>query len=229
MHLFLHGFLGNPSDWDRLFSHFPKSWNPIAPPLPGHAGAPTATDIPLAIHRQFPKADWLIGYSAGGRVALELKARFKEHYGQVIAISTHPGIVDPLERKERLEWDFLLAKKLLDEPLEPFLKKWYEAPLFSSFRKHPSFPKIFEKRMRQKKEALAHFLTHFSTGMKPPPEISPDTIFIFGEEDLKYERLYRRLVQIHEKIAVKNASHAVHLENPKELAFVIKGLFDEHN
>ena len=123
MHLFLHGFLGQKEDWDPLFSHL-KHLDCHAIDLPGHGTSPMTEDIALTIKQAFSEAKTLIGYSAGGRIALELKERFPNDYGQVIVLSSHPGLTSEEERKERLAWDQKWIDLLKTEPIENFLDKW---------------------------------------------------------------------------------------------------------
>jgi 2-succinyl-6-hydroxy-2,4-cyclohexadiene-1-carboxylate synthase len=99
MLLFLHGFLGQKEDWDPLRSQMQYPSKAID--LPGHGETPMANDIALAVKKQVPSASFLIGYSAGGRVALELKERFPSNYDHLILLSTHMGLANETERKHR--------------------------------------------------------------------------------------------------------------------------------
>lgn len=223
MHLFLHGFLGQKEDWDPVLAHLPSSLSTKAINLPGHGGQPVAEDVALAVKEQVGQADTLIGYSAGGRVALELKSRFPDDYGQVIAISAHPGIVDIQERAKRFEEDRKWIELLKEGSFEEFLQKWYAQALFA-----PLSPSTFARRTKQKPEHLAHFLEHYSTGKKIPPELFPGTFFICGKEDLKYVQLYRTLPQSMRIILLENGYHALHLDQPERIANIITKVIHEY-
>lgn len=237
MHLFLHGFLGQKEDWDPVLSHFPSQLIGRAIDLPGHGREPLAGDIVLAVHDKIPSAKTLIGYSAGGRIALALKARFPDQYGSVIAISAHPGLYNLEERKERLKSDEALAKLLETAPFEEFLEKWYAQDLFKTL---PLNIPLLERRKKGNPHLLAQFLRQFSLGRYPPPQLFPNTTFVCGNEDLKYVDLYRKLRQLALFgcpnnvssclcVSVENAGHALHIEKPEILAHIVMEVIGEHN
>lgn len=97
MLLFLHGFLGQKEDWEPLLAHLPVL-DISCIDLPYQA-----TDIAVAVKEIAQTAKIVVGYSAGGRLALELKARFPNDYGKVIALSAHPGLKTEEEKQARLE------------------------------------------------------------------------------------------------------------------------------
>lgn len=222
MLLFLHGFLGQKEDWDPLLEHLPSSETHCIN-LPYEA-----KDIALAIKEQAPAAKIIIGYSAGGRIALELKERFPKDYGKVVAISSHPGLKTEAEKKERLKSDKQWIKLLKQGSFDAFLEKWYNQKLFESLKNSPQFPLIIERRKTQNPIHLAHFLQSYSIAKKTAPRITPETIFIHGKEDLKYASLYRTLEPIVDIFSIENAGHATHIENPKACANIILGALNEH-
>ena len=221
MLLFLHGFLGQKEDWEPLIQLLPCDCCCIDLPY-------EEDDIALAIQKQFPKAKMVVGYSAGGRIALELKARFPKSYSRIIALSAHPGLKTEAEINARLKIDQEWINLLNTAPLEQFLDKWYDQELFQSLKNHPHFPSIFSRRAAQNPAHLAHFLERYSLAKKKPPEIDPSTIFISGKEDLKYVDLYHRMCPKINFFTIENAGHAVHLENPVGCAEIIKGALDDH-
>jgi 2-succinyl-6-hydroxy-2,4-cyclohexadiene-1-carboxylate synthase len=221
MLLFLHGFLGQKEDWEPLIQLLPCDCCCIDLPY-------EESDIPLAIQKEFPQAKMVIGYSAGGRIALELKSRFPKSYGRIIALSAHPGLQNDEEKKARWKIDQEWISLLKTAPFEEFLEKWYDQELFRTLKKHPQFPIIFSRRAAQNPSHLAHFLERYSIAKKNAPEIDPRTIFISGKEDLKYVALYHRILPKLNFFTVENAGHAVHLENPVGCAEIIKGALDDH-
>lgn len=228
MHLFLHGFLGQKEDWNLLFSCM-KSKRHAAIDLPGHGTAAMSTDIVLAVHDQMPKADYLIGYSAGGRIALELKERFPNDYGRLVLISTYLGMMNEQEKRNRWVQDRQWIELLNTSSLEAFLEKWYAQELFQSLVKNPIFAELFARRKEQNPEMLAQFLHEYSVAKQQAGPLPANAILIYGEEDLKYATAYRKLAHLHPVYEIKNAGHAVHLENPVELAKVIEEMIHEHN
>ncbi len=226
MLLFLHGFLGQKEDWDFLRAQLP--FPSCAIDLPGHGESPIAEDIALAVKGQIPSADFVIGYSAGGRVALELKERFPKDFGKLILISAHTGLKSEEERKERWKIDQQWIEMLTCAPFESFLEKWYDQKLFQSLKNSTYFSALLERRKKQNPTFLAQFLLQYSIAKKKPSQVYPGTIFICGEEDLKYATAYRRLNRLHTTYEIKNAGHAIHLENPKACAKVIEKEINEY-
>jgi len=223
MLVFLHGFLGQKEDWNLLFSHLSPTISKRAIDLPGHGEVPFTPDIAEKVHEQIGPTKILVGYSAGGRLALELKTRYPNDFEKVIAISAHTGLQTEQERAKRWQIDQKWIHMLQTEPFDRFLDAWYQQPLFDSLAKYPSFSAMLQRRKKADSKALAQFLEVFSPAKKTPPEIFPGTFFLFGEEDLKYEKLYHTLPSF----GIPNAGHAVHLEAPKVCAKVIEGIIDD--
>ena len=219
--IFLHGFLGHPKDWDLVRAQLKR--RSLALTLPGHLDQPFSEDITLSVHKQLGEGPHLlVGYSAGGRLALNLKTRFKENYSKVIAFSAHPGLSSEKERKERFETDLLWIQSLRSSSLEDFLKAWYAQPLFEGFQVDLKY------RLLHDPKQLALFLEHFSCGKIPVPKIDPETVFICGERDLKYKSLYSKLAPKLKVIQIPQAGHAIHLENPKACAEIIEREINEY-
>lgn len=192
--VFLHGFLGNPQDWDGVIQHLPEySCQALSYPF------------------QIPSGSILIGYSMGGRIALRSSQ-------PKILLSTHPGLNTSEEKAERWRQDQVWLKKLQQEPLESFLKAWYAQPLFDSLRNHPTFPEILSRRLKQDPKVLAQMLTQESLAHQEFKR--PEAIFLHGEFDQKYAQLYKNLNI--PSLGIPRAGHAAHLENPQGCAEAIR-------
>jgi len=217
MLLFLHGFLGCKEDWNPVLEFLGKG---VAIDLPLYE-----TDMAEAILKQVGPIETVIGYSAGGRIALEMKSLFPETIGKVIAISAHPGLTDEGERLKRLKRDQVWIDSLKNESFSTFLEKWYAQPLFKTLRSSQAFESMLERRKLGDPAGWAHFLQHHSLGKKPTPRYFSNTICIYGSEDLKYAALYRKL----RCFQVKNCGHTVHLEQPKACANILEELIHDDN
>lgn len=223
----IHGFLGQKEDWNEVIQHLPKDISVTAINLPGHSGLPINKDFLLSIKNTLKKAKFLVGYSAGGRIALQLKQYFPEDFERLILISTHPGLTDSKQRQQRWELDLAWIKKLETSSLEEFLNEWYAQPIFNTLRANTKlFAQILKRRKTQNPQKLAAFLKMFSLGKIPNAAIPENTLFICGDQDLKYVSLYHTLPPCMKVYTVTNAGHAVHLENPQRCAEIIKGLSD---
>lgn len=191
----MHGFLGSPQDWEGVIRHLPDyDCQALAYPF------------------QVPKNGVLIGYSMGGRIALRSSL-------PKIVISAHPGLQTTQEKLQRQEQDERWIKKLLKEPLDKFLEEWYAQPLFDSLRTHPDFTRILQKRQKQNPQELARILAEESLANQEF-SVPSNAVFMHGELDPKYARLYQSL-EI-PSVQIPSAGHAAHLENPEGCAEAIR-------
>jgi 2-succinyl-6-hydroxy-2,4-cyclohexadiene-1-carboxylate synthase len=195
--VFLHGFLGSPSDWEPITKLLSAPC--ICLNLPGHNHTPFIPNFTIDIPRFH-----LVGYSMGGRLALQIP---KSQILSLTLISTHPGLKTPAEKSARLLHDQKIANDLLTLPIDTFLSQWYSNPIFSSFRPD------FSSRRNHNKADLAKTLLHYSLGHQPFHHL---TNVITGALDIKFRSLSPN------PIIIENASHAVHLEQPEAVAKIIQ-------
>lgn len=194
---FLHGFLGSKEDWDEVISHLPYEC--------------IALDYPFV----FPPDSIIVGYSMGGRIALQAKAKKR------IIISAHPGLIEESEKKKRLEQDLRWIEMLKEKTLDEFLSAWYAQSLFDSLRQHPNFFQIRARRLLQNPALLIDMLEKYSLAHQTF-QIPEETHFIYGEEDLKYAEIYSRYLL--QATKVERSGHVIPLENPEGCAAKIREL-----
>ncbi|MEY3210978.1 MAG: hypothetical protein RIT28_1459 [Pseudomonadota bacterium] len=235
--LALHGFTGTGEDFEALRPPTPGLvW--VTPDLPGHGAAsddePTAellqrlTMTLLALPR--PRA--LLGYSMGGRIALQLVAQLHHaHPGAldaVILIGASPGLADPDEAAARRAADESLAILAESEGVSAFLARWRATPILQS---QAQIPEPWRGRMLARREGcrasgLAASLRRYGTGALPSlwgvlPQLTTATALIAGALDPKF-------VQVHAEMAARlpnaqalvlpGVGHTAHLEAPEVFA-----------
>lgn len=221
--IFLHGFLGVKEDWEELISFFEDRFYCIAFDLPGHGESPYSeeilTTIKQAIQRIIHFKPICIGYSMGGRIALQLQ----DCVCAIAALSAHPGLTTQLEKEQRRLIDEKWSQKLLELSLDAFLAEWYAQPIFQTLKRNPALlQNIMRRRMKQSPSDLALVLHQLSLSKQPYiSEFSCPTLFLHGEEDLKYRELYSRLPNSAAVSCVKSCGHAVHIENAADCAQLI--------
>jgi 2-succinyl-6-hydroxy-2,4-cyclohexadiene-1-carboxylate synthase len=196
--VFLHGFLGNSSDWDEVCKYLPEC-NCIGYDLPGHGNSSFTEHLQIDLPYFH-----VVGYSMGGRLALTLP---KEKIASLTLLSVHPGLKTEEEKKQRWESDQKWATLLRELPIDEFLLRWYDQRIFCSFKPDLS------KRRSQNMQHLEKALLHYSLAKQPYYRLDHVAV---GAKDEKFLSLYKH------PIIIENASHAVHLENPKAVAQLIK-------
>ena len=229
----LHGFTGTNSTWRQLCESLYGEYHLILPDLPGH-GKSTAvgyldvdkvTDAILAMldALQIEKTA-LLGYSLGGRIALRFAIKYTDRVSCVILESASPGILDSKDREERRLNDASLAEGIRQNGLVWFLNIWENLDLFRSQKDLPPEVRqgIRSERLENSPEGLASSLENAGAGVMPPMwsdlrNLKIPVLLIAGEKDEKYAAIARDMQRELEGSVVhimKNAGHAVHLENP---------------
>lgn len=191
--VFLHGFLGSANDWEGVIGYL-------------SAFQCEALSYPFKI----PQRALAVGYSMGGRIALST------YPGPKILLSTHPGLKTLEEKKQRWREDQGWIARFSHEPLEQVLNDWYNQPLFQTLKALPHFETIFSRRCLQKGAELAAILRKESLARQT---FFASGTFIYGQLDMKYGTLYRKLGI--SALEIPGAGHAAHLENPEACARVI--------
>lgn len=159
-----HGFLGSPEDFSFL------------------AGEGV---ILHDLYQEIPETDpedLLIGYSMGGRLAMELARR--NGFKKMILINAHPGLKSAEEKIVRSQWEDEVIERLGSPE---FLSWWNALPIFEADRPITGVPagskEIFEKMRLSRQENFLPFLR----------ENSFKVHWILGALDPKYSILAKEL------------------------------------
>lgn len=192
--LALHGFLGRGSDWDFLRD---AGFAVVAP-----------DEFEL---RALPAADVLIGYSMGGRIALNVANDYA--LAVIISAGVTPG---DAERRARDEgW----AKRFESDDWETLMRDWNAQPVFQGH----DLP-----RDEQPRAPLARALREWSPAVLLPPDLTKITtrvLWIAGARDAKYVAEGRRAVALlpnAELAVVEGAGHRVPFERPDAVIALLR-------
>ena len=156
----LHGFLGNPRDWDFLRD---AGFAIETPPL---------DSIP-------DRCDILLGYSLGGRLALHALLNGAQ-YKRAILVSTGLGIEGDEARAARRASDAAWAKRFESEDFETVMRDWNAQPALAG-------PALSRTRDDYDPRALRAWS---SGALPPVAsrlhELTIPTLWIVGARDSKY-------------------------------------------
>lgn len=244
--VFLHGFLGGKEDWTEIgdilcdkFFCVALDWQSIpklvfeikddhCDVLSLESRSVYITLIQEHIEKIIQEAPCqkkpvLIGYSMGGRIALQLANKNPSFYTHVIILSAHPGLSDPKQREERWKQDMYWMNKLQNLKMDAFLRDWYNQPVFQSLHGKPHLlESIIKNRSSQDPKKMRDIMCHLSLARQLPiRSFHSRTLFLYGEEDTKYKNLYRTLPEEVFVQQVEQSGHVIHLENPKKCAELI--------
>lgn len=203
--VFLHGFLGSCADFDPVCDLL-QGFLCHKVLLPGHLNQPFSEEFSNWMPN-FEKMH-LVGYSLGGRIALQFAKQNEKKIQSLTLLSTHPGLQKQEEKDSRLASDRFWIEKMQNS-FEDFLIQWNKQNIFG-----PN-PPIIENQKAHNVQELAKTFSHFSLAHQERINLKK-AFFAVGEFDEKYRTLFPN------GYIIKNAFHRVHLENPKAVANLIK-------
>lgn len=225
----LHGF----TETDQVWSEFFASHHPVrCPVLPGHGAKPcppgttlASTATMMAKYLATNGSDDLLGYSLGGRVALQLALDHPGKVRRLVLLSSGPGIADATERAKRLLRDERLAQILEEDGISPFTAWWESTPALKPAR--PLSREVDESlrslRLNQDPLCLAGVLRHLSHGTMEDltPRLKTLTmpvLLVAGDSDRAYCQRMREMsaaIPNSRLQLIADAGHAVHREKPE--------------
>lgn len=232
----LHGFLGSANDWSALIGQLPD-YNCIAFDLPGHGHAheqhlSRMADFPFWLNQQLQQRDithyHLLGYSLGGRLALQFAATQPAGLQSLVLENAHPGLSSVEERKTRANVDARWARRFYREPLAEVLTNWYQQPVFADLNPTERAQLIAE-RSQNSAAQLAYMLRCCSLAKQVDlypwlRNTSLPVLYLCGEQDRKFQAIGAQLAthctSVTQKILA--GGHNLHRANPEFMAAAIR-------
>lgn len=191
MVLALHGFLGDPRDYDFLDKAGIEYWAPSfyrdkdwGPQHSLNKMYEKVIEYSLAQQRQ-GRSVTLLGYSMGGRIALGAYLQAPEVFKKAIFISTGLGLTDENQRRERVKADQNWASKFRTREWQQVIQEWNQQLIFA----HDFEPTRSE--FDYDRELVAQSLETWSLGLQPDfretlLKSKTSSIWITGQRDTKY-------------------------------------------
>ncbi len=237
----LHGFGGTRRAFDGVIAALDRErYTPLALDLPGHgeearAGrrsgerSITYERCVEAVLAAAPPRFALCGYSMGGRVALGVALAAPQRVSRLVLVSASAGIADETERSRRAAADARLAAEIEGAPLEQFVARWRDQPLFAGEPEQARALAIADHR-RNTTKGLAAALRGAGAGAMPSlwerlRELTMPVLALAGERDGRDGEIGARIAAAvpHGRLRVVPGGHALLLESPVAVARAIEG------
>ena len=235
--------MGSGRDWAEVIDLLSNMYYCLTIDLPGHGkslsftddGAYTVSGASLGVVKAMNKAGVspasIVGYSMGGRLALDLAIHHEHVCSRLIVESATAGIAEEKDRVERLVLDEKRARELEQGAFEDFLRTWYCQPVFATLigdtRK---LEEVLRQRRDNEPAELAKALRGMSVGAQAPlweflPRLNIPVLLVAGERDSKYVNVVRAMAVLlpHATVEiVPGVGHNAHVESASAIANHIK-------
>jgi len=240
--LLLHGFMGSGLDWLEIAELLSNDFCSILVDLPGHGKniqLPVAEAFSLRVLSAGLGAFLdqcaiqnisVLGYSMGGRIALQFALDFPEKVTNLILESTHPGIADTDLRAQRRLLDKQRAAALDSAGLDAFVENWYDMPIFQSLHRHPAkLAALKIQRKRNQAAWISKLIVELSPGHQVPlwdrmVELGMPVLLLAGRDDKKYLDITSKMVDTlagAQQVCIPEAGHVTHWEQPKNFSDIV--------
>lgn len=222
----LHGFLGEPSDWNFL-RELGGDVEICAPSLWQESEIDAKHELsrwPEQFQSFLKKKNWdqyenrvLCGYSMGGRLGAHHLVRFPEVWTSALLISMNPGLTTPEEKIFRVQNDRAWADRFLRWQWSDVLKEWNSQGVFQGGQVEPE-----RKEENFHREKLAGAFTQWSLGkqenLREALEKCPVPItYITGTDDFKFTQIMKKWASENQNLNLKispTSGHRVIFDNP---------------
>lgn len=215
-----------------------ERYRALAPDIAGHGAAAARDPISLQsvlddIAALTPSRFVLVGYSMGGRLALQAALALPERVQALLLIGASPGIDDAEERVARRAADERLAEEIERSSIEEFARRWATTTDVLGGQPPTVLEAAYEDRVRNTPAGLARALRALGTGSLPSlwdslGSLRMPVTLVVGERDHKFRSIAEQMAARIDRAAlvvVKGAGHAVHLERPDRVARILADAF----
>jgi 2-succinyl-6-hydroxy-2,4-cyclohexadiene-1-carboxylate synthase len=214
----LHGFLGGPQDFDFLEPEIKSRGIDV------RVSAPNLFDIaslsmPQCVEKlcaQGSPGEVLLGYSMGGRLAMQVFAQDRAHARALIVVSASAGDLSPEQREQRLADDEQWARRFEQEKWDSLIARWNMRAAFGGARSG-----LLRKESDYRRDQLASTLRNWSVARQPPMliQLASETrpiLWLVGERDSGYvakATQAKKMIPAIQLRIIENAAHRVPWEN----------------
>jgi 2-succinyl-6-hydroxy-2,4-cyclohexadiene-1-carboxylate synthase len=230
----LHGFTNTGASWQPVIRALGERYRAIAPDIRGHGSAtdtrPVTLDAVVAdIAGLTGDAFTLVGYSMGGRIALNAALALPGRVERLVLVGASPGLRDPEERNTRREADERLAGQIERSDIEGFAQRWAQTPILAGLPAELA-RLVHEDRLKNTPHGLAAALRGLGTGTLSSRwdelrKLAMPVTLVAGERDVKYRSIADQMaaqIPDAEVCTIPSAGHAAHIEAPEAVAWLIE-------
>ncbi len=232
----LHGFTLHGG----MFAEMATATNAAfaAPDLPGHGRSriepvtmTTAVAAVATLLATSPKPPLLLGYSQGGRVALQAALAHPTLLRGLVLVSTSPGLREP-DRSARRTADNKLADRIERLGIEPFVDEWLKNPTTSNQNAAPA-DRSADRALRLENTASGLAAALRGMGQAAVGDSAEElaslpipVVCVAGERDKKYTTIAWSMARSRgeQPVIVAGAGHNIILEAPHAITAVINGI-----
>jgi 2-succinyl-6-hydroxy-2,4-cyclohexadiene-1-carboxylate synthase len=231
----IHGFTQTRSSWSAIARALNgDGYEVISVDAPGHGESGALhLDLPAgaAALGETGGAATYVGYSMGGRLALQVAVAQPQLVDHLVLVSSTAGIDDEAARPARRADDERLAAEIERDGVAAFLDRWLALPLFANL---PPERADRASRLGNTAAGLAASLRLAGTGAQQSlwPHLGSmpmPVLLVTGERDTKFTEIAEQMATLIPDATVKvipDAGHAVHLEQPAEFLAALRRWLD---
>lgn len=246
--VFLHGFLGNHLDWQSTIQLLKAHFHCITLDLPGH-GNSISVQTPLdngfehchqlikdTLDRQKVGNYILVGYSLGGRIALDYaRTQDDPRLKHLILESSHIGLTKQVPDKEqRYQHDLYWAQKFATQSLLQSLDQWYQQEVFADLTRQQRV-QVVKQRAHNYGVFLANMLLSTSLAKQQSAEQFLTTTklpisYLYGQKDSKFEQI-AKLLPSKENITIhgfNGVGHNIHQQAPLDYTEKLQQILSDY-
>lgn len=241
--VFLHGFLGNKLDWQTTIEQLKDTFHCVTIDLPGHGQSIACVStlengfenchklIRFTLEHLNIQSYSLVGYSLGGRIALDYARTQNDHRLQNLLLeSCHIGLSNEVDKKQRYKLDCAWAQRFAIQSIAESLYQWYEQTIFNDLNDKQK-DRMREKRARNYGVPLANMLlstslAHQHSALSFLAETALPITYIYGQQDTKFKKIAMSIPQRDniKLLCINEVGHNTHQQVPINFADHIKNI-----
>ena len=161
----------------------------------------------------------LVGYSMGGRIAMELFLKSPEAIDKLVILASHSGLSNNLEIQARKNWEDKLVEKLKQNSFQ-FIKDWNQQDIFNN----DAPIELPHKPLSQLAGGIVNWGLSKQINLLPLLLPFKEKVFwLIGSEDEKYQKFAKEHLYDFNVFHIQGAGHRL-LQHPEKISKAISGL-----